>query len=61
MIDTDFGIGIIRKGSAEDNLDFTPQEIDALTYDDLEKNRKTYLSLKEVSELERIYTSKGKE
>ncbi len=46
VLDCDYGLGIITKGKQEKQLNFTPEEIKAFTYQDLEKNRKEWLNLK---------------
>jgi hypothetical protein len=47
VLDCDFGLGVVTKGKQEKKLDFTEQEINALTYHDLEHNRKEWLNLKD--------------
>jgi hypothetical protein len=43
----DWGIGIAMKGRPESHLAFSPKEIDALTYQDLDTHREDYLNLKD--------------
>lgn len=45
VLDTDEGVGVITKRPDNNPLQLTPQQISALTYADLEKNRKEYLNL----------------
>jgi len=51
VIDCDFGIGLVRKGFPENMLYFSPDEINALNYEDLELNRVKFLNLKSVDYL----------
>ena len=44
-LDTDFGIGIVRRGHGE-SLDLAPQAIAALGYDDLDRDRERLLGLR---------------
>jgi hypothetical protein len=47
VLDCDFGLGVVTWGKPETKLSFTPQQISALTYEDLNQNRKEWLNLKE--------------
>lgn len=47
VLDTDYGLGIITRGGSGEHLDLSIEEVDAMTYDDLEKNREQLLGLKE--------------
>ncbi|GAA4787069.1 hypothetical protein GCM10023231_14000 [Olivibacter ginsenosidimutans] len=49
VFDCDFGIGIVKKGKPESMLSFDPREISAMSYEDLEKNRREFLNLKHVN------------
>ena len=49
VLDCDYGLGIITKGIADDCLNLTEKEVDDLTYDDLARNRRTLLNLKDES------------
>ncbi len=50
VMDCDYGVGVARrKPGAGGKLNIDPGTIGSLTYDDLEKNRSVYLSLKPVS------------
>jgi hypothetical protein len=49
VLDTDFGLGVITWGNPESKLNFTADEIQNFTYEDLERNRKEWLNLKEPS------------
>ena len=46
VLDCDYGVGIISKGKSENMLDFTADEIEKMTYEDLDSNRETFLNLK---------------
>jgi hypothetical protein len=46
VLDCDYGIGVARRRKSESNLSFTPEQIQALTYADLEKNRTSFINLK---------------
>jgi hypothetical protein len=46
VLDTDYGLGIITRMKADECLGLSPEQIDAMTYDDLEKNRVELLGLK---------------
>jgi SAM-dependent methyltransferase len=46
VLDCDFGVGLIRKGSPESTLSYSAEEIDALDYTDLAADRKGLLNLK---------------
>jgi len=46
VIDTDFGIGVVRPGERESKVDLSPAEIDQLTYADLAAGRKHLLDLR---------------
>ncbi|MBV8251062.1 MAG: class I SAM-dependent methyltransferase [Chitinophaga sp.] len=49
VLDCDFGLGIVTKGKQEKPLSFTQQQIEQLTYADLEANREQWLNLKPAS------------
>lgn len=46
VLDCDMGIGVIRRGRPEQPLRSTAKEIEAMSYEDLRKNRKELLNLK---------------
>lgn len=46
-LDLDWGVGVITQGDNNSGLNFKPEEIDKLRYEDLEQNRKAWLNLKE--------------
>ena len=46
VLDTDQGLGIVTRQKPNSMLDFTPDQIQALTYDELTRNRATWLNLK---------------
>jgi hypothetical protein len=49
VLDCDQGLGVVSYGEPESKLKFTQQEIKALTYEQLNENRKQWLNLKEPS------------
>jgi Methyltransferase domain len=52
VLDCDFGLGIITKGAAETLLEYSAEEVKALSYSDLANNRQSIINLKEVGYLE---------
>jgi hypothetical protein len=54
VVDCDHGVGIIFRGAPEGQLHFTEQEIDRLGYNDLEKDRRRLLNLKNPHQLRTI-------
>jgi hypothetical protein len=46
VLDCDHGIGFVRRAVPETKLDFSQQEIQELSFQDLAKNRSTFLNLK---------------
>lgn len=46
VLDTDQGLGIVTRQKPTSMLDFTPAQIQALTYDELVRNRQKWLNLK---------------
>jgi hypothetical protein len=57
VLDCDYGLAIVKKGKPEDPLHFSEQEIENLTYDDLEKNRIKFLNLKPEEYLQEFILS----
>ena len=51
VLDTDEGLGVITKKPDSNPLKLTPQQIEALTFDDFNKNRKEWLNLQPVDYL----------
>lgn len=45
VLDTDFGIGVVKEGEGGPSLDLNPAEIAALEYSDLVANRELFLGL----------------
>ena len=45
-LDCDFGLGVVTRGAAEAPLDLTEDNLQAMTYEDLEKDRANLLNLK---------------
>lgn len=52
VIDCDFGLGIITRGTPENMLEYSAEEVDNLSYSDLSDNRQSILNLKDVNYLE---------
>jgi len=48
VLDHDYGLGIITRGEPDDMLSFSVEELNQLTYRDLERNRNEFLNLKKV-------------
>lgn len=46
VLKCDMGVGVVRKGSPESQLSYSPAEIEALSYKDLAADRKRLLNLK---------------
>ncbi|MFD2889371.1 class I SAM-dependent methyltransferase [Chitinophaga cymbidii] len=46
VLDTDMGLGVVAKRPPQQQLNFTKEQIQALTYDDLAANRASWLNLK---------------
>jgi len=46
VLDTDYGLGIITKGEAQEYLNLSVLQVDAMTYDDLANDRENLLGLK---------------
>ncbi len=51
VLDCDFGLGIITKGEPESIIEYSKEEIDDLTYQELEKYREKILNLKSTEYL----------
>lgn len=51
VLDCDYGIGIVSRGRPDDTLDLASPVIDRMTYDDLSRNRKMLLNLRDESYL----------
>lgn len=51
VLDFDYGMGIVTRGKADSYLNLTQEELDKMTYDDLAKDRRNLLNLKDVSYL----------
>ncbi len=47
VLDCDCGIGVVTFGKPENNLNYSIEEINALSYEGLDKNRKEWLNIKE--------------
>jgi len=46
VINSDHGVGIVKTGTNKNILPLTTEQVDTLTYQELEKNRDAYLNLK---------------
>ena len=49
VLDIDQGLGIVTRQKPDTMLDFTPAQIQSLTYDELTQNREEWLNLKPVA------------
>ncbi len=49
VLDCDFGLGIITKGTPKNMLEYSADEVKNLSYSDLSGNRQSILNLKDVS------------
>jgi hypothetical protein len=47
VLDCDHGLGVVSFGKPEKKLDYTAAQIEAMTYEDLARNRKELLNLKD--------------
>ncbi len=45
VADCDFGVGVVVRGKAETTLPYVPEDIEQMTYCDLEKHRSQFLDL----------------
>jgi hypothetical protein len=54
VLNTDYGIGVIRRATPEDTLDVMGMDISAMTYKDLAGNRERFLSLRKPESLEEL-------
>lgn len=57
VLDCDFGVGLVRKGSPESRLPYTPEEVAALNYNDLAADRTRLLNLKPPTALDDFLSS----
>ncbi|WP_264068890.1 hypothetical protein [Mycobacterium haemophilum] len=57
MLDCDFGVGIIRKGSPERPLSYSAEQVAALNYADLAADRERLLNLKPPAERPLSYSA----
>ena len=46
VLNTSYGIGIVARGKPENQLSYSPEAIDRLSYEDLESQREKFLNLK---------------
>jgi hypothetical protein len=46
VLNCDYGVGVVKRGKPERSLKFSSNEIEALTYEDFDKNRTSFLNLK---------------
>ncbi|MEA3341037.1 MAG: class I SAM-dependent methyltransferase, partial [Chloroflexota bacterium] len=47
VLDCDYGLGLVRRGRSEELLPYSEEDIDQMTYADLDANRETLLGLRE--------------
>jgi hypothetical protein len=59
-LDVDLGMAVLMKGKNENKLNFTVNQIDQLTYSDLEKNRSKWLNLKNSEYLDTILNGRAR-
>lgn len=57
VLDCDFGLGIIKKGHSEKRLNYSKEDIDKMTYENLRQNRIEILNLKPVEYLDMFMAS----
>ena len=57
VLDCDFGLGVITKGTPENMLEYSAEEVKKWTYMDLSNNRKSILNLKDVGYLDAFLSS----
>ena len=51
VLDCDYGLGIVTKGTPENTLPYSKEEIDNFSYTDLSNNRRELLNLKSIDYL----------
>ncbi len=54
VLDIDWGVAVIKRGSPKANLNLSLASLNALSYEDLEKNRSDLLNLKDFSYFEKF-------
>ena len=57
VLDCDFGVGIVRKGAPDSQLPYSVAEVEALTYDDLVRDRERLLNLRPPGYLDEFLAS----
>lgn len=57
VLKCDFGVGLVRKGTPESTLSYTPEQVAALTYQDLAADRQRMLNLKPWRYLDQFLAS----
>ncbi len=55
VLDTDHGLGVVVKKPADRLLDFSPQQIEGLHFDDFQQHRKEWLGLQAESHLHKFF------
>jgi hypothetical protein len=60
VLDCDWGVGIVRRGSPESRLSYSPEQIEALDYADLAADRDRLLNLKPPQYLGEFLASSGR-
>jgi hypothetical protein len=58
VLNCDHGVGIISWGKPENLLNYSAEEIDNLSYKDLDRDRKNLINLKEVDYLDKLFLNK---
>lgn len=58
VLDCDFGLGVITKRKPENNLSLSPEEINSLTYEDLDSDRKQLINLKPADYIYKYFNLK---
>ena len=53
VLDCDFGLGVITKGTPENLLECSAEEVNNLSYSDLSSNRQSIINLKDISYLKK--------
>ncbi len=59
VLDCDYGLGIITRGTPENMLNLTAEEIDKMTFHDLDNNREQILNLKSPGYIYEFMEKKG--
>ncbi|WP_006245475.1 class I SAM-dependent methyltransferase [Mycolicibacterium tusciae] len=60
VLDCDWGVGVVRRGNSGPDLDYSPAEIEALSYADLAADRVRLLNLKPPAYLDEFLASEDR-